>query len=185
MKTVDLVTIALVAAILCILAPISIPLTFSPIPITLGMFAVYMAGIILGRRRGTICVLVYILLGAVGLPVFSGYAGGFQKILGPSGGYLWGYLFLAWLTGFFVERFSKNMKSMILGAVLGALSGTVVCYAFGTLWMGLQLHMTPMEALWAGVIPFIPLDLVKLVLAVVVCCPVRKGLMSQGLLPAK
>ncbi len=185
MKTVDLVTVALMAAILCILAPISIPLSFSPIPLTLGMFAVYMAGILLGREKGTLCVLIYLLLGAVGLPVFSGYSGGFQKIIGPTGGYLWGYLFLAWLTGLFVELFEKSVKMTMLGAVIGAVTGTAVCYAFGTLCMGLQLSMTPMQALWAGVIPFVPLDLVKLALAVVVCCPIRHLLLSQGLIEKK
>lgn len=182
MKTVDLVTIALLAALLCILAPISIPLSFSPIMVTLGMFAVYMAGILMGPVKGTCCVLVYLLLGAVGLPVFSGYSGGFQKILGPSGGYLWGYLFLAWLTGFFVEKLGRTAKMTVLGAVIGGLTGTVVCYAFGTFWMGVQLSMTPMEALWAGVIPFIPLDLIKLFLAAAICCPIRRLLLAQGLI---
>ena len=181
-KTVDLVTIALVAAILCILAPISIPLAFSPIPITLGWFAVVLAGIILGKRKGIICVLVYILLGAVGLPVFSGYTGGFQKILGPSGGYLWGYLFLVWMTGFFVELCSRNLRWMMAGASVGALLGGIICYGLGTLWMALQMDMTFMEALWAGVIPFIPLDLAKTVIAVIACCPIRQTLIGQGLL---
>lgn len=180
-KTVDFVTIALVAAVLCILAPVSITLGFTPIPITLGLFAVVMAGIILGRVRGTICVLVYILLGAVGLPVFSGYMGGIQKIAGPTGGYLWGYLFLVWITGYFVERFAGNWYMSFFGALVG----TIVCYGFGTLWMGLQLKMTPMEALWAGVIPFIPFDLIKIIIAVVACCPVRNALVRQNLIRVK
>lgn len=182
LKTVDLVTIALVAAILCILAPISIPLAFSPVPITLGWFCIVMSGIVLGRKKGTICVLVYILLGAVGLPVFSGYTGGFQKILGPTGGYLWGYLFMVWLIGFFVELCTKNVKMMMVGAAAGAVLGGVVCYALGTLWMMLQLQMSFMEALWSGVIPFVPLDLLKSAIAVISCCPIRQVLISQGLL---
>lgn len=184
LKTVDLVTIALVAAILCILAPISIPLAFTPIPITLGWFAVVLAGIVLGRRRGTVCVLVYILLGAAGLPVFSGYSGGLQRILGPNGGYLWGYLFLVWMTGFFVELCSRSLRRMMAGAIAGALLGGIICYGLGTLWMALQMGMTFTEALWAGVIPFLPLDLVKIVIAVIACCPIRQALIAQGLLCA-
>lgn len=181
LQTVDLVTIALVAAILCILAPVSITLGFTPIPVTLGLFAVVMAGIILGKNKGTICVLVYILLGAVGLPVFSGYIGGIQKIAGPSGGYLWGYLLLVWVTGFFVEKFAGKWYMVLLGAMLG----TVLCYAFGTVWMGIQLEMSPVEALWAGVIPFIPFDIVKLIIAVAACCPVRNILIQQNLIRVK
>ena len=177
LRTVDFVTIALVAAILCILAPISITLGFTPIPITLGMFAIVMAGVILGSRKGALCVLIYILIGAVGLPVFSGYTGGIQKIAGPSGGYLWGYLFLAWFTGYFVEKFAGKWYM----ALTGALIGSAICYAFGTVWMGVQLSMGPMEALWAGVIPFLPFDLVKIAVAVIACCPVRTMLIQQNL----
>lgn len=178
LKTVDLVIIALSAAILCILAPVSIPLGFTPIPLTLGLFAVVMAGILLGSVRGMVCVLVYILLGAAGLPVFSGYTAGIPKIAGPTGGYLWGYLFLAFLTGFFVERFRQKWYMCLVGAILG----TAVCYGFGTVWLGVQLSMGPMEALWAGVLPFLPFDFIKIILAVAVCCPVRAALSRQNLL---
>lgn len=181
LKTIDVVTIALAAAIVCILAPVSITLGFTPIPITLGLFAVVMAGVILGSRNGTLCIFIYILIGAVGLPVFSGYSGGIVKVAGPSGGYLWGYLFLAWFTGFFVERFAGKWYM----GVLGALIGTVACYMFGTVWMAVQLSMGPMEALWAGVIPFIPFDLMKIVLASVSCCPVRSMLIQQNLISVK
>lgn len=175
--TIDLVITALSAAILCILAPISIPLGFTPIPVTLGFFAVVMVGILLGSFRGTVCVFVYILLGAVGLPVFSGFVGGLPKVVGPTGGYLWGYLFMTFLTGFFAEKFAGKWYMCLLGAVLGS----AICYAFGTVWMALQLSMGPMEALMAGVIPFIPLDLVKILAAVFVCCPIRAQLRQQNL----
>lgn len=178
LKTTDFMAIALVAAILCILAPMAITLGFTPIPITLGTFAILMAGIILGRVRGTVCVLIYILLGAVGLPVFSGYMGGIQKILGPTGGYLWGYLFLVWLTGFFVEYFKGKWYMCFLGAVLGVAS----LYAFGTLWMMISLEMTFFKALMAGVVPFVPFDLMKIVVAVVACLPVRQRLVRQNLI---
>lgn len=181
LKTLDLVTIALVAAILCILSPISIPLGFTPIPMTLGVFAMVLSGILLGSVKGTLCVLIYILIGAAGIPVFSGYGAGLSKIAGPSGGYLWGYLFLAAITGFFVEKFAAKWYMVLLGAILGMM----VCYAFGTIWMALQLSMGPMEALWAGVVPFLPLDVAKIVLAVLVGCPVRAALVAQNLISVK
>ncbi len=178
LKINDLVTIALVAAILCILAPASITLGFTPIPITLGTFAVLMAGIILGRTRGTVCVLVYILLGAVGLPVFSGYMGGIQKILGPTGGYIWGYLFLVWLTGFFVEYFHGKWYMCFVGALLG----TTACYGFGTLWMMLALNMSLIKALLAGVVPFLPFDLIKIAVAVAAVLPEGSVLVRHNLI---
>ena len=177
-KTIDLAIIALVAAVLCILAPVSIPLGFTPIPITFGIFMVVLTGIILGSVRGVICILVYILLGAVGLPVFSGYIGGIQKIIGPTGGYLWGYLILVWMTGFFVKKFYGKWYMVLIGALLGMIS----CYAFGTIWIMLQLQLSLLEALWAGVIPFLPFDLLKIVIAVLICCPIRKQLIQQNLL---
>ena len=85
----------LMAAVLCILGPISLPLPFSPVPISLGTLAVYLAAVILGGRLGTVSCALYLLLGLAGLPVFSGYAGGAAKLFGPTGGYLTGYLFLA------------------------------------------------------------------------------------------
>ena len=177
-RTIDVVTIALIAAILCILSPMSIPLGFTPIPLTLGLFAVTMAGIILGPWKGMLCVLVYILLGAVGLPVFSGYTGGLPKIAGPTGGYLLGYLFLGWITGFFLEKFTGKWHLCLIGAVIGVL----VCDGFGTVWMGVQLSMGPVEALWAGMIPFLPFDLAKVVFAVLACYPVRNILVRQHLI---
>ena len=90
MKTRDLTLTALFAAILCVAAPFSIPV--GPIPITLATFAIYLAAIVLGKKYGTLAVVIYILLGAVGLPVFSGFSGGFQKIVSATGGYIIGYI---------------------------------------------------------------------------------------------
>lgn len=86
---------ALFAAILAVLSPLSIPLPFTPVPLSLGTFAVYLAAAAGGVRWGTLSVAVYLLLGAVGIPVFAGYSGGLQVLVGPTGGYLIGYLPLA------------------------------------------------------------------------------------------
>ena len=101
-KTKRLTLIGLSAALLCILGPLSIPLPVSPVPITLTNFAVYIIIYILGMHSGTVSVLIYLCLGAVGLPVFSAFSGGLGKLAGPTGGYLAGFLFLALIQGFLI-----------------------------------------------------------------------------------
>lgn len=163
--------IGLAAAIICVLGPLSIPLPFSPVPISLTIFAVYIAVYALGMKWGTVACIVYILLGLVGLPVFSGFTGGAAKLLGPTGGYIIGFLFVALLSGLFIDKF-KNRPMSIVGMVLG----TAVCYFFGTVWLAYQAGMTFEAALWAGVIPFIPADAVKIVIAILVGPQLRKAL---------
>jgi biotin transport system substrate-specific component len=159
---------ALAAAFLCVLGPVSIPIPISPVPVSLGLFAVFAAVYSLGIRYGTYAVCIYILLGLVGLPVFSGFAGGAGKLLGPTGGYLIGYIFASLAAGYFIDR-SENR----LIQAAGVLSGTFVCYMFGTAWLAFQAGMTFEAALFAGVIPFIPADIVKII-AVCALCPKLK-----------
>ena len=163
----DMTVIALVTAVICIIAPFSIPIAISPIPITLALFALFLAGIILGKWKGVVCTVIYLLLGMVGLPVFNGFSGGVQKLVGPTGGYLIGYLFLVFFTGLFVEKFPNKI---------------IVCYAFGTVWFVLQYKVGFLEALTMCVFPYIPMDLVKLVAAVIIGSQVRKILIRQNLI---
>ena len=109
MKIQDLTLIALMAALTCILGPMSITLPFTPVPISFTNLVIYFAVMVIGMKRGTISYLVYLLIGAVGLPVFSGFSGGLAKLAGPTGGYLVGFIFLALISGFFVEKFSGNI----------------------------------------------------------------------------
>ena len=95
----QMVQIALFSGILCIVAPFTIPVPMSPVPLSLATFVVYLAGALLGAKQGTAGVLVYLLLGAVGLPVFSGFSGGIGVLFGPTGGYLMGYLLCAAIVG--------------------------------------------------------------------------------------
>ena len=130
----DMTVIALVTAVICIIAPFSIPIAISPIPITLALFALFLAGIILGKWKGVVCTVIYLLLGMVGLPVFNGFSGGVQKLVGPTGGYLIGYLFLVFFTGLFVEKFPNKIPMYFVGGIIGI----IVCYAFGTVWFGVK-----------------------------------------------
>ncbi len=159
--TKQLTLIGVMTAVICVLAPFAIPTPFSPVPITLGTLVLYIAAFVLGMKRSTLSCLIYLLLGAVGLPVFSGFSGGFAKVAGPTGGYMLGYLFLTLTAGFFIERFSGKLAFAVLGLILG----TALCYLFGTLWLGIQMNLSPAQALAAGVIPYLPGDVVKIIIA--------------------
>lgn len=174
----EMTMIALVTAVICIIAPFSIPIPISPIPITLALFALFLAGIILGKWKGVISAVLYLLLGMVGLPVFTGFTGGVQKLAGPTGGYLVGYIFLVFFIGLFVEKFPGKILMYFVGGILGI----VACYAFGTVWFVIQYKVGFLEALTMCVFPYIPLDLVKLVCAVIVGSQVRRILVRQGMI---
>ena len=164
-RPVDMAYIALFAVLLTVCAWISVPL---PVPFTLQTFAIFAALGILGGRRGTWAVAVYLLLGAVGLPVFSGFRGGLGALLGTTGGYILGFLALALVYWLVTALLGERLPAMAVAMVLGL----VVCYAFGTAWFVILYARTtsPMTvgaALGMCVLPFVIPDLVKLGLALV------------------
>lgn len=168
----------LMAAVLCILAPVSFRIPISPVAISLGFLAIYFVTSVLGMKLGTLSVLIYILLGLAGLPVFSGFLGGPGPLLGPTGGYILGYVFMAPICGFFVDKWGDKLLLRLLGMVLGS----IVCYLFGTAWLARQQSCTFLHALTLGVIPFIPMDLIKLAIASVIGGELRRRLLKAGLL---
>ncbi len=176
-KTKALTLTALMAAIICILGPIAIPIPFSPVPISLTMVGIYLAVYALGMWRALAATALYLLLGLVGLPVFSGYAGGAAKLFGPTGGYLIGFLFTALISGFFIDRWWQNRLISTLGMVLGI----AAAYVFGTAWLAYVNAMTFAQALAAGVLPYIGFDLVKIVLLAVVGKQLRQRLNQANL----
>ena len=155
-----MVLTALMTAVLCIAGPLVIPLPFSPVPLSLQPLPVYFTLYILGRKQGTATCVLYLLIGLIGLPVMSGYSGGPGKLFSPTGGYLFGYIFLSLISGWFIEN-SSRFSIQILGLILG----TAACYGLGTGWLAFQAGMGFRAALMAGVIPFIPGDLAKIILA--------------------
>ena len=174
LKTTDMAYIALFAVLIAICSWISIPMT---VPFTLQTFAVFLAVGVLGGKRGSLSVLIYILLGAVGIPVFSGFAGGFGVLLGNTGGYIIGFLFSALLMWAMESISGKKNLWLALSMVLGLL----VCYAFGTVWfMVVYARNSGAVGLatvlgWC-VIPFIIPDLIKIALALVLSKKLRKVL---------
>lgn len=178
LNTKQLAVTGLMAALFCVLGPWALQLPFSPVPFSLGTLAIYFVVTVLGRKLGTLSVLIYILLGAVGLPVFTNFSGGLGKLLGPTGGYILGYIFMALICGYFVDKRPGSLALTAAGMVLG----TIVLYLFGTLWLAYQANLSFSAALAAGVIPYIPGDLVKMAAGVVAGSQVRKELARAGLI---
>ena len=165
---------AVMAAVLAVVSPFVLPI--GPVPVSLCTLAVYLIVYVLGGRRGTTAVLVYLLLGAAGMPVFSGFEGGLGKVLGPTGGYILGYLALAFLTGLAVDRFPGRRTVHLAGMVLA----TAVLYAFGTAWFCVQSG-TPLEgALGLCVLPFLPGDGLKMAVVLAMGPVLRDRLRQAG-----
>lgn len=159
--------IAMFAGVMAVCSWISIPYI---VPFTLQTFGVFLAVGVLGGKRGTLSVLIYILLGAIGLPVFAGFSGGIGSILGTTGGYIIGFLFSALVMWGMEAAFGKKLWVRALSMV----SGLLVCYAFGTAWF-MFMYARTSGAVGLGtvlgwcVIPFIIPDLVKIALALLLC----------------
>lgn len=174
MKTKDLILIALFASITAILSLLpAIPLPFSPVPITFQVLGVFLAGAILGSKRGFISQLVYVLLGSIGLPIFAGGQAGFSVLVGPTGGYLIGFVIAAGIVGLIIE---KNEKNNLAQVVLAMCFGLIVIYVFGTIQLSLVTGLSLKKAFLVGSLPYIPLDALKGLLAVLVAVPTRARL---------
>lgn len=157
-RTLDLVYIGLFAALIAVCAWIAVPLTVS---VTLQTFAVCLTAGLLGWKRATLAVAVYILLGMIGLPVFTGFNSGISAIAGPTGGYIVGFIFTAVITGLAADKCGGKMSYNILFMTLGILT----CYLFGTVWFVIAYKVSFASALSTCVFPFLVPDAVKIVLA--------------------
>ena len=171
-KTYDIVYIAVFAVIMAICSWISIP---AAVPFTLQTFGVFIAVGVLGGKRGSLSVLVFILLGAIGIPVFANFSGGIGVLAGPTGGYIIGFLFSALLM-WSMEKLPGKKSVM---QIVSMIAGLIVCYAFGTVWfvivygrMNGPIGFT--AALASCVVPFIIPDIIKIALAYVLSRKLRK-----------
>lgn len=146
-------------------ARVSFVLPFTPVPITLQTLAVLLTGATLGSKRGGLAMLAYLAEGAAGLPVFApapNLPGGFLALIGVTGGYLWSYPVAAFMVGWLCER---GLERSLLTSALAMLPGSVIIYLFGVVQLAVVLHVDAWKALQLGMIPFIPGDLIKLVIA--------------------
>lgn len=172
MNTKQLTAAALMAALICVLAPLSIPLA-GQVPVSLATLAVMLSGALIGSKAGTLSALIYLLLGFIGIPVFAGWTSGAGILFGMTGGYLFGYLPLAFVTGLFYEK-----KESPLSLFLGMLAGTVILYVLGTLWFMKYTGMALVASLSACVIPFLPGDLLKMILVVILAPRIHPAAMK-------
>ncbi|MEO9338481.1 biotin transporter BioY [Mesorhizobium sp. SB112] len=165
MTTRDLALSALFAAIIIVLGLVPpIPLGIIPVPITLQSMGVMLAGCIIGAKRGALAYAIFVLLVATGLPVLSGGRGGLAIIMGPTGGYILGWIVAAFATGYVAERLVRENQSewrqlggFVVASIVG---GIIVLYAIGTPWVTATAG-TPLSAVAYGSLAFIPGDLLK------------------------
>ena len=174
-KTKDLVLTGMFTAILCVMSQIVIPV--QPIPFTLSLFALFLIGALLQPRYAFLSALVYLLLGAFGVPVFAGLRGGLMHLTGPTGGYLMAYPLMTLITALF---YMLGKKHRILSLTLGMTISLFLCYLIGTLWFTYITGKTLYVALTLCVFPFVPFDILKIVLAISVSLLIRKALNKQS-----
>lgn len=177
--TYQITVTALMTALMCILGPITIPI--GAVPISLTIFVILLSVMLLGTKLGTLSYVLYLILGAVGLPIFSGYSGGFAKLAGPTGGYLIGFIGLALITGLFIDIFKSKPLFTVIGMVLGVLFD----YLLGTVWFVILMKCGVLYALTVCVFPFIIFDAIKIAVALVLGTLIRTQLVKAGLIVSK
>ena len=168
----------LFAALMAICSLISIPLGFTPVPVNLATLGVFLAGGLLGKKYGTISIGVYVLLGAVGVPVFAGFRGGLSVLVGPTGGYIIGYIAAAFLVGLLTEllvpKAGRSAGREILACIIAMIIGLFACYLLGTLWFMISTHTGVWAALVSCVFPFLPGDALKIAAGTILTQKLRR-----------
>ncbi|MCD8325692.1 MAG: biotin transporter BioY [Lachnospiraceae bacterium] len=154
----------------------SIPI--GPIPVSLTNLVLYLTLYVLGMKKGTLSFLIYLLIGAVGLPVFSGYTGGLAKLTGATGGYLVGFIFITLMGGYVIDHWMDKYWLHFIAYVVS----TAICYALGTAWFVYLMQCTLGYALSVCVMPFIIVDICKMVIGILAGSQVRKRLAKANVL---
>jgi len=165
-----MVQIALFTSVLCVVAPFSLPL--GPIPLSLATLAVYLAAGVLDWKYSAVSVALYIMLGAIGLPVFTNFEGGIHKIAGVTGGFIIGYIPCALAIGLAARAFGEKRWSYVAGMVVG----TVLLYTCGTVWFMFQTGNSVAVSLTLCVTPFLVGDTVKIIVSCIAAPKLRDAL---------
>ena len=169
-KTAEMTKMALMVAMNCVSAYIIIPLPFSLSPLALQTMIVNLTGYVLNAKQAFMTMLVYLLVGLAGVPVFTGGSAGPGKLFGPTGGYIIGFLF----TAVFLAYFRGEKYSFKRYALLGCVIGIPLIYVFGVVQLKLITGMGWDKAIMTGALPFIPLDIVKCLAAAVIAYPINR-----------
>lgn len=170
----DICSVALCTAVIAVLAQISVPMPFG-VPFTLQTFAVILTATILGAKKGALAAVIYVLLGAIGLPIYHNFTGGFQILFGPTGGFLLSFPVMAYIVGLGTEK-SICQDSRKLFIILSTVAGLILNHLAGVLMFCAVTGGTVMAALAACVLPFLPTTILQAVLAVVLGMKVRRRL---------
>lgn len=188
----NIVIIGVFAAIISIISALPIGFNILGVPATLQTFAMAFAGYTLGYKKGTLTVIIYILLGAIGVPVFNGFNGGFSVILGVTGGFIIGFIFIALLCGIGInlkkkissyEKLSSNVKyilSLVIAILLGIL-GLIICHIIGCIFGTNVLGLGLVKTATLISIPYLPKDILSVVLAYLLALAVREALVKAKL----
>lgn len=171
LSTKDICSIALFTAVIVIMAQISIPMPMG-VPMTMQTFAITLAAVVLGAKLSTYSTLIYLLLGAVGVPVLAGFSGGLDKFVGPTGGFLISFPLMAFIIGFGVEHRKAFKGAYVVALVVG----TVANYVVGVVMFCILTKSPVMTGITACVVPFIPTAILKAILASVLGFEIRKRL---------
>ena len=165
---------ALMTAVLCIIGPFVVPVGM--VPVSFANMAIYLTIILLDKKKAFVSIVIYLLIGFIGIPVFSGFSAGAGKLFGPTGGYLIGYLVLSFIGGKFLENEKGQRKKRSLSQFLALSVGTFGLYITGTAWLMYQSKLDAMTALTVGVFPFVLLDFIKMILAISLGNAIKKRL---------
>ena len=168
-----MVLASLMAALTAVGAYIYVPI--GPVPIVLSTLFVLLSGLLLGSRWGLASMGLYLLVGAIGIPVFAGGKGGFVHFFGPTGGYLFGYALASWITGFI----SEHSRGLIMLDILSVIIGSLVIYCLGVPWLKMVTQMSWPKALIMGMVPFLIGDAVKASVALILARAIRPVLKRQ------
>ncbi|MEG2789609.1 MAG: biotin transporter BioY [Romboutsia sp.] len=174
LKTKELIICAMFASITAILAQISIPIPFSTVPLTMQVFAVTISGVILGAKKGFISQLIYVMVGAIGIPIFAQMSGGLGIIFGYTGGFIISFPIIALLIGYVSEKYEKIpyiMISMILALCIN--------YMIGTIWYSFIAGVSMIEGFIVCVAPFIISDIIKISLATTIGINIKRRLKKE------
>ena len=185
----ELSVIGVFTAATVILAQIAIPLPFTPVPVSFGLVAVYMTGILLKPKHAILTQTCYLMLGAAGVPVFGNFRGGIGALFGPTGGYMMVYPVLAGTIAMVMNsrynrrpKYKQNKLGLFLKAGVSVCLAHIILYSGGTAWLSITTGISFGAALKLAVYPFIPLDIIKIVFCVVVFVPFRSRVLSLNIL---
>lgn len=181
-KIYTIVLIGVFTAIISIISALPIGFNILGVPATLQTFAMAFIGFLLGYKKGTLCVFIYILLGVIGVPVFNGFNGGLATLLGITGGFIIGFLFIAFFSGLGMKiKKPSNPIVLIIIRILFSILGLLICHVLGSIAGGIYLDKSPLITATIISFPYLPKDILSVILAYVVALAVKKALIAAKL----